>query len=62
MSYSLSVDKRPAYLHAKVLGERTPANALRYLQEAYSVCVNNDYSRVLLDVNFAGPPPPRSST
>jgi len=55
MSYSLSVDKRPAYLHAKVLGERTPANALRYLQEAYSVCVNNDYSRVLLDVNFAGP-------
>jgi hypothetical protein len=55
MSYQLSVDKRPAYLHAKVVGKRTPENALRYLQEVYSVCVNNNYTAVLLDMNFRGP-------
>jgi len=55
MSYRLTVEKRPSYLYTKVVGERTTENALRYLHEVYTVCVNNDYSRVLLDMKFQGP-------
>jgi hypothetical protein len=55
MSYQLSVEKRPAYLYTKVVGERTPQNALRYLQEVHTLCVNNGYTSVLLDMNLSGP-------
>ena len=55
MSYRLTVEKRPSYLYTKVVGERTPENALRYLQEVYSVCANNHYSAVLLDMHLEGP-------
>jgi hypothetical protein len=41
MSYELILEKRPTYLHAKVVGERTPANARRFLEEAYAACVQS---------------------
>ena len=55
MSYQLTIEERPTYLYAKVVGERTPANALRFLEEAYSACVKRGCSTVLLEIQLSGP-------
>ena len=55
MSYRLTVEVRPAYLHAKVVGERTAANLLRFLEESYASCVKSGRTALLLDVGFSGP-------
>lgn len=55
MPYQLTVEERPAYLYAKAAGERTPANALRFLQEAYAACVKSGRSALLLDMQLSGP-------
>lgn len=53
--YQLTVDELPTYLHARVVGERTPENALRYLEEVYAACVRAGRSNVLLEMKFSGP-------
>ena len=53
--YRLNLEERPAYLHATVVGERTPENALRYLDEVYAACVRTGLSNVLLEMRFSGP-------
>jgi hypothetical protein len=55
ISYQVTIEERPGYLHAKVVGERTGANALRFLQRAYAACVKSGHSCVLLEVHFSGP-------
>lgn len=55
IAYQLTLVDRPTHLHAAVVGERTPANAQRYLAEVYAACVERGYSTVLLDVQFSGP-------
>ena len=55
MSYRLTIEERPTYLYAKVVGERTAANALRFLEEAYSACVKGGCSAVLLEMQLSGP-------
>jgi hypothetical protein len=55
MSYELILEKRPTYLHAKVVGERTPANARRFLEEAYAACVQSGCSALLLEMQLSGP-------
>jgi hypothetical protein len=55
MSYQLTIEERPAYLHAKVVGERSPANALRFLEEAYAACAKTGRSAVLLEMQLSGP-------
>jgi hypothetical protein len=55
MSYELILEKRPTYLHAKVVGDLTPANALRFLEEAYAACVQSGYSALLLEMLLSGP-------
>jgi hypothetical protein len=55
MSYQLTIEERPTYVHATAVGERTPANALRFLQEAYAACVKSGRSDLLLDMQFTGP-------
>jgi hypothetical protein len=55
MSYKLTVEERPAYLHAKVVGERTADNLLRFLQETYAACVKSGRSALLLDIQLSGP-------
>jgi hypothetical protein len=55
MSYHLTIEEHPAYLHAKAVGERTPANALRFLEEAYAACVKCGRAAALLEMQFSGP-------
>lgn len=55
MSYRLTIEERPGYVYAKVVGERTPANALRFLQEAYAACVKSGRDALLLEMALSGP-------
>ena len=55
MSYQLTLEERPAYLYAKVVGPRTRENALRFLEETYSACVKSGRSAALLELQFSGP-------
>jgi hypothetical protein len=55
MSYQLTVEERPTYLYAKVVGQRTRENALRFLEEAYSACVKSGRSAALLEMQLSGP-------
>lgn len=55
MAYQLTVEQRPGYMHARVEGERTPENALRFLKESYAACVNSGRRALLLEMNFSGP-------
>ena len=55
MSYHLTIEERPTYVYAKATGERTPVNALRFLEEAYAACVKSGHSALLLDMQFTGP-------
>jgi hypothetical protein len=51
----LTIEERPTYLHARVVGERTPANALRFLEEAFQACVRGGHVKALLEMRFSGP-------
>ena len=53
--YKLTVEKRPTHVHAKVVGERTPENALRFLKEAHAACDAHGRTSVLLEMAFSGP-------
>jgi hypothetical protein len=55
MAYQLTIEERPTYVYAKATGERTPANALRFLEEAYVACVKSGRPDLLLDMQFTGP-------
>ena len=61
MPYQLTIEERPTYLYARVTGERTPANALRFLEEVYAACVERGHSAVLMDMAFSGEPLPAAS-
>jgi hypothetical protein len=54
MSYLLTVEVLPGFVHAKVSGERTPENALRFLKEAYAACVNADRASLLVEMHLSG--------
>jgi hypothetical protein len=54
MSYQLTIEERPSYVHAKVVADRNPANALRFLEEAYAACVKSGRSDLLLEMHLAG--------
>jgi hypothetical protein len=54
MAYQFTAEERPTYVHAKVVGDRSPANALRFLEEAYAACVKSGRSDLLLEMHLAG--------
>jgi hypothetical protein len=54
-AYQVTIDERPTYLHTKVVGPRTPENAIRYLEEVYAACLRTGKTRVLLEMAFSGP-------
>jgi hypothetical protein len=53
--YKLTIEERPTYVHATVVGDRTPQNALRFLEEAFAACVKSGLSDLLLEMQFSGP-------
>jgi hypothetical protein len=55
MSYHLTLEEHPGYLHAAVTGTHTPENALRFLKEAREACTQRGYNAVLLELKLAGP-------
>ena len=55
ISYDLAVESRRGFLHARVIGERTPENVLRFLKEAYEECVRAGQARLLLEMCLTGP-------
>jgi hypothetical protein len=54
-SYEIEVRERPGYLHIRVTGENTPANALAYLSEVRIACVERGCSSVMIEENLRGP-------
>jgi hypothetical protein len=55
MSYSLTAETRPGYLHVKVAGKSTRENVLRYLVEVNERCVQQKSHAVLIEENLRGP-------
>ena len=54
-SYLATFDVREHYVHARVVGPRSPENARRFLQETHAACVRSGKAAVLLEMNFTGP-------
>ena len=55
MSYHLSIEEHPAYVHARATGDMTPENALRFLVESNGACTARGKRRLLLEFGFTGP-------
>ena len=55
MAYQLTIEERPTYVYARVDGDLTPANALRFLEEAHAACVKSGRADLLLDMQLRGP-------
>jgi len=55
MSYQSTVEQQRTYVHAKVVGERTAENALRFLRESYTACMEYEKDAVLLEMCLSGP-------
>ena len=51
----VSIEGKPTYRHTKVVGPRTPGNAIRYLEEVYAACLRTGQLQVLLEMAFSGP-------
>src|SRR5262245_34702930 len=55
MSYQLSIEEHPAYVHARGTGEMTPDNALRFLVESNGAARARGKRMLLLEFGFSGP-------
>lgn len=55
LPYRLTLDERPAYLHATVTGAHNKENALRFLTESLQACAKAGKPALLLELNLAGP-------
>lgn len=53
--YVLAFEEFPEYLLARVTGERTAQDLLRYLEEAFAATLAAGRSKVLLEMHFSGP-------
>ena len=54
-SYLATFDVHEHYLHARVVGPRSPENAQRFLRETHAACMRSARSAVLLEMSFTGP-------
>jgi hypothetical protein len=55
MLYVIAFEETPEYLLARVTGERSPKNLLRYLEESLAAALASSRSKVLLEMHFTGP-------
>ena len=55
MSYHLTIEEHPGYLHTTVKGASTAENALRFLRESYEACVARQIHSLLLEMSLEGP-------
>lgn len=55
MSYKLTIDKKPTYLHFIVTGRNSKENVARYLAEIRRECMARNCFRVLIEERLEGP-------
>jgi hypothetical protein len=55
VSYQLSIEPRPAYLHVIVTGQNTGQNVARYMEEVVRECAARNCPRVLIEERLEGP-------
>lgn len=55
MTYTLTVDQKPAYLHAVVTGENSAQTVEQYMEELMRECTARGTSRVLIEERLVGP-------
>lgn len=55
MEYRSTLTETPHYLHAHVVGPRTPENARRFLKEVHDACMERGCAAVLLEMKLTGP-------
>ena len=55
MTYKLTFDQKPAYLHATVTGLNTKENVAQYLDEIQRECKERNCFRVLIEERLEGP-------
>jgi len=61
MSYTVTFEDKPGYLHARVTGSNSRENVLAYLGDVYRACVARDAGVVLIEEYLLGPSIPLSS-
>jgi hypothetical protein len=55
VTYTLTVDQKPAYLHAVVTGENSAQTVEQYMEELMRECTARGASRVLIEERLVGP-------
>jgi hypothetical protein len=55
MTYKLTVDPKPSYLHIVVTGRNSRENVVRYLQETLRECAARNCFNVLIEERLVGP-------
>ena len=55
MSYELTIEPKPGYLHVIVIGANTRENVMRYMEEVVRECTLRQCFRVLVEERLAGP-------
>jgi hypothetical protein len=55
MTYTLTIDQKPTYLHAIVTGQNSRVNVTRYLERVLYECTARRCSRVLIEERLEGP-------
>lgn len=55
MTYELTIDQKPTYLHAIVTGRNSREHVTRYLGAILQECMARRYCRVLIEERLEGP-------
>jgi len=55
MTYKLTIDQKPTYLHVIVTGRNSRENVMRYLEETLRECTARSCFRVLIEERLDGP-------
>jgi len=55
MSYKLTIDQKPSYLHTVVTGQNNLENVQKYLEDIGRECVARNCPRVLIEERLEGP-------
>ena len=54
MTYKLTIDQKPAYLHIIVTGQNTAENVARYMKDVLRECIIRNCRRLLIEERLEG--------
>jgi hypothetical protein len=55
VTYQLTIEQKPAYLHVAVTGRNSGENVVRYMEEVIRECTSRRCFRVLIEERLEGP-------